>query len=650
MNGNNLKNTSSFLPVLRLGTILISVVSVPAILQIWQFAKNLGHQTSPILLAGIFFSVICVVILNSFCWFKFSNLIDRYSLTQSWSKIIRWLVFAIVLCFLVFLIVMALNNQSIQKIVSVVWSIFWSRMLVLIAGFFLLTWIIWFFFRRNPWKVLILLVLISGSICQILNYFPFSMNYPFSLDWSESSWFYYASFFHANQLYGSSIPWPFLDIGKPLLLSPIYLIPNTPLWLMRVWQFTLWIGVAVLVSWLFQRRTKPQRDLSLILFLWVFIWMLLGPVYFHLGLSVALILWKFNRNKFLSSIIWVGIASIWSGALRINWIPVPAMLALTLYFMETPKLATTSIIQYLKRPAIIGFFGLLTGAGAFAAYGLLSGRLDTRLLSKFSASFLTYRLWPNATLQTGIILGALIVSCTLLVLIYSSWRSNHYSKLRGGLILTMLTILFAGGVLASLKIGGGNNLHNLDAFLVLLMFWGGYALTGRIKPDQIYRDFTISPFLLALVCLIPVLWTMQVSPGFQSKDMTSAQSDLVKMQELVQSQSNNGDSILFVYQRHLLTFGKMPGVPLVKEYELLELMEMAMSNNKPYLVRFQQDLQSHRFGLIVMAIERGILQDRSSAFSEENNAWVENVYIPLMQYYKSVLILPSSGIEIFAPK
>jgi hypothetical protein len=418
---------------------------------------------------------------------------------------------------------------------------------------------------------------------------------------------------------------------------------------MRLWEFMLWIGVAALVAFLFLRRTRPKCGLGGILFLWVFVWMLLGPVYFHLALGVALVLWKFDRDKLGRTIFWVGLASIWTGALRINWIPVPAMLALALYFMETPLPASISNLQYLKRPAWLGLTSLVAGIGSFIGYGLMSGRLDTRIVSKLSTTFLWYRLWPNASMQTGIILGLLIVSSSLLVMIYASWRSLRYANLRLSLMLSMLGILFAGGVIASMKIGGGNNLHNLDAFLVLLMFWSGYALSDRIVPEHYGCSFKVPVNLLALLCFIPSVWSMQTLPDFQIKDVAIAQNDLTQMQELIQSHVDQGESVLFIYQRHLLTFGMLPGVPVVQDYELLELMEMAMSNNQTYLQKFHADMKAHRFGLIVTNVENGKKQDRNKSFSDENNAWVSHVIKPLRASYHSVLILPDSQIEIFAP-
>lgn len=111
-----------------------------------------------------------------------------------------------------------------------------------------------------------------------------------------------------------------------------------------------------------------------------------------------------------------------------------------------------------------------------------------------------------------------------------------------------------------------------------------------------------------------------------------------------------GGRVLFINQRHLLTFGIVRGVPLEPEYELLVLMEMAMANNSRYLNRFYNDLQHHRFDVIVIGTPNTPIKDPiKDAFAEENNAWVERVVLPLLQNYKVALILPSD-VALMVPR
>ena len=108
--------------------------------------------------------------------------------------------------------------------------------------------------------------------------------------------------------------------------------------------------------------------------------------------------------------------------------------------------------------------------------------------------------------------------------------------------------------------------------------------------------------------------------------------------------------MLFITQRHLLTFDKIESIPLVPEYELVFLMEMAMSANPDYLGQFHADLASQRFGYIVSEPLNPDLQGRSRPFGEENDAWVEQVSIPILCYYEPTVSLDGYNIQILTPR
>ncbi|RPJ49684.1 MAG: hypothetical protein EHM21_06525 [Chloroflexi bacterium] len=83
----------------------------------------------------------------------------------------------------------------------------------------------------------------------------------------------------------------------------------------------------------------------------------------------------------------------------------------------------------------------------------------------------------------------------------------------------------------------------------------------------------------------------------------------------------------------------------------MTLMEMSMANNRPYLDRFQADLENHRFALIVADRQHKDLVDPEVySFAEENNAWVENVSQPLLKYYKQKLFFDTQGIQLLVPR
>jgi hypothetical protein len=106
--------------------------------------------------------------------------------------------------------------------------------------------------------------------------------------------------------------------------------------------------------------------------------------------------------------------------------------------------------------------------------------------------------------------------------------------------------------------------------------------------------------------------------------------------------------VLFIYQRQLLTFGLIPNVPVVPEDEVVSLMEMAISGNKPYLNKFYEDLVNHRFAAIVA--NRQNLGVNTGDFIEESNVWTNLVAQPLLCQYKPVITTTFSNIQVFIPR
>ncbi len=160
------------------------------------------------------------------------------------------------------------------------------------------------------------------------------------------------------------------------------------------------------------------------------------------------------------------------------------MLAVTLWLLEVPFQHSTGsdkeseqsivfrdIFIYLLKPA--GWFLLSMGI-AFLSQGLYilwSGNPTSEFTSSFSSGLLWYRLWPNPTFILGILPGILLLSFPSLWIIvlrlreFSDtkplWRSIHIIRLLG--LAAVLVVLFIAGLVVSVKIGGGSNLHNMDS-------------------------------------------------------------------------------------------------------------------------------------------------------------------------------------------
>jgi hypothetical protein len=402
-------------------------------------------------------------------------------------------------------------------------------------------------------------------------------------------------------------------------------------------------------------------------FFWAFLFLFQGPVYYHLLFMVILLLWGFDSDHFWRSMLLVLFASLWAGISRVNWLPVPGLLAASLYLLEVQEKDKPEW-RYLLPPTI----WVLAGTGfAYASqqvYEYVSGNPLAWFGSSFSSDLLWYRLLPNATFPMGVLPSAILVSIPLIGLmvlrLINRWREYHFIRLLG--LATILIVLFIGGVFVSVKIGGGSNLHNLDAYLTLLLVIGSYIYFNRFFPDysevskENWMEGTLSAsskliqtaevILIALAFVFPLYLTLVTGGPLPHRNYSAAQAALQTLRSATQQAVKEGGEVLFINQRHLLTFDYIQGIPLVPEYELVFLMEMAMSNNSAYLDAFYNDLANQRFAMIVSEPLNTQHQGKSHSFGEENDAWVERIAEPILCYYEPKQQVETAGVVLYTPR
>jgi hypothetical protein len=223
----------------------------------------------------------------------------------------------------------------------------------------------------------------------------------------------------------------------------------------------------------------------------------------------------------------------------------------------------------------------------------------------------------------------------------------HFLRYAG--LAAVLLILLVGGLIVSIKIGGGGDLHNMDAYMVALGLVAAYFLIQRVGTEAAASpafEAVTWPWI-ALMLVVPVGFSLsRILPPIRY-DPAQAAKDLSALRQTVQSYSKSGE-VLFIYERHLLTFGMIPDVPMVQDYEVIPLMEMAISDNQSYLHRFQEDLKNHRFVAIVARKQN--LDTASGDFAEESDRWNLLVAVPLLCEYRPVLTLQSSNLQVFIPR
>lgn len=506
-----------------------------------------------------------------------------------------------------------------------------------------------------PW----LTVLLSVALCQAvfhlsLFYWTRVTDYPFAMGWSETSRFYHPSLFLSESVYGQEYAWPVLHPTLHLLLTPPYLF-NAPLWVHRFWQVAIMYALlAAVVPALMRRLSIQGTGTRWMVALWMFLFLFMGPVYFHLTIPVILVLLGFSHKDDRRTWVVVILASIWCGWSRVNWYPMPGMIAAVLYLLEVP-LNGKNIWQYLLKPALWFVIGTLIALASQRVYIALSGVTDSGLFyTSFTSNLLWYRLLPNASYFLGILPAAILASLPIWLAMYVVIRSQKtdWHPVRLTFILAALLVLFIGGLIVSLKIGGGANLHNMDAYLIMLLIVFAYLIFASYRTEQgeLAKPVPL-PWVLAVALIIMPAWSyLQFGIDFRSYDTVRTQKIMRWLQEHVDEVNAHDGEVLFITQRQLISMHMLNNVTLIPEYEREDLMEMAMADNLQYLARFRDDIGNQRFDLIVVDPLNDTIMRRDRVFSEENNVWVRRVVRTILCNYREEAIYPVHEIALYVPQ
>lgn len=525
--------------------------------------------------------------------------------------------------------------------------------------------------NNNHWSTaLIITILAQACLLRVALYLPDISTYPFALGWSETSRFYYPALFISQSIFGKPFAWPILHPSLHFLLIPPYLF-SAPLWFHRFWQVALrFLLVGLIAPALIHRlnnrfpqpldhRLKKLNPHHWLIGLWIFLTLFTLPLYLHLAVPVFILLWGFSTSDNLArrSWFWLIVASIWAGVSRINWYPLPGLLAAALYFLEVP--VQKKSWAYLIKPAV--WFTVSTAIAflSMQVYIALSGVPNPAdFFTSLSSTKLWDRLLPNESYSLGVLPGIIIFSLPFWLILGSArHRFEKDERLRVVLLLGELLILFGGGLLVSTKIGGGADIHNMDAYAVLLLVITTSLIFGRHEPDHASPSAisnNLAPVLhwsiAALLVLIPAWFSILGWASFWQYNPANAQATLAALQQRVDQVNATGGEILFITQRHLISMHMLSGVKLIPEYEREELMEMAMSQNEAHLQIFRSDLEKHRFAAIIVDPLRFNLVGEQDAMGAENNAWTRSVVKKILCNYKQSAIFSADRIAIYIPQ
>jgi len=721
MNLNNSPQSRPFIlfRIILLITLVWSVLCLYLVLKPVYEAGILFISRRWMVFIGLSFSLIILQIyLLLASWTRRKNRIFVF-LDKALQKShpLRWLNF-VVFIFLVGFFSYFIFSPHGQGIQSLIVRLFLFWITALLGSFFLKAWSLKKEkdFQRIWLEYFGISALLAAFIYTIAYFLTDITTYPFTLGWSETSRYYYASLFFSRSVYNISVPPSILHPSRYLMQSLPFIFPDTPLWIHRAWQVFLWLAVPLLTAFVLVYRNRPiDRWLHWVLPIWLFLYIMLGPIYYHLLAPVIVVLLGFNAHKikpkrlrFASSLAALFLASAWAGISRVNWFPVPGLLAAALILLEEPISQDTSpphnlelpsqyptrrifdrhSLHYVSKLAAWFLFAISVAFASQSLYIVLSGTPADDYTTSFSSDLLWYRLLPNITYPPGILTGILIISLPLFLLVYASlsgkkdgilnWFMYHPIRLLG--LGTILSVLFIGGLVVSVKIGGGSNLHNMDAYILLLLVITIYFQLNRTIPDQRgtiqinspadttspnrssnegrkrHADpqallFKTQRVGVVLAIIIPVFFTLvSRNPPSPAPDESTVSKSLERITRIVNEVNHKGGDILFISNRHLLTFKYFPDVQLIPEYERMALMEMAMAANLDYLGKFYEDLSNQRFELIISEPFYSRQKDETAIFGEENNAWVERVSKYVLCNYEERRIARDVHIQLLVPK
>jgi hypothetical protein len=511
------------------------------------------------------------------------------------------------------------------------------------------------------------LVALAGVLFLVSDSLTPVSNYPFSIGWSEGNrlWDYSVLFGSGRYLHLADHPiFAFITPGRQLLWALPFLIPGIQIWAVRLWDAVLWVAPALLLGLLALPRTScPGKTWfwSLAFAVWTYLYLSQGPIYAPLVVSAILVVLALRLKNLLLAALLVALASAFAAVSRWTWAYAPGLWAglFSLLVISSPTLRKPGWKALIK-PVVLGISGFLGGqflpllfqGSQFGATSQVSvaGVLGPEgALSR--QPLLWYRLFPNATFAPGILLGMLwVLLPVLLFLLVLAWKRVWRVNLLQGLAISVILLAFLGvGLVASTKIGGGSNLHNLDMLWITCVLLVAWAVKDALAnaPEVFYKGWLA--VCLSLALLAPAAFAMQPAEKITLPSAQETTDSLDGVRSAVKEYAPQGE-ILFLDQRQLLTFAQVPGVPLVADYEKKYLMEQALRANLTYFQAFYADLSQKRFVLIVSEPLNARLQEDAYQFGEENDAWVRYVSIPVMCYYQPLTTFSAVGVQLLVPR
>ena len=523
--------------------------------------------------------------------------------------------------------------------------------------------------------VSVALLLISAAF-YLGEAFHWVSDYPFSFSWSEGNriWDYSALF--GRRLYNfpqdQSI-YAFIDRGRQLLWGLPFLFPGITLRGIRLWDGLVTSLPYAILGWVAFQRFKGHTALWFLAGVWAFVFLTQGPIYTPLVISAILVAIAWRRPLWIALPLIV-LAGYYAQMARYTWMFAPAMWAGMLYLADAPAEGQKATKRQWVVAILLVLAGLLGGIGidrllqtgqritAAPSASIIAQETSpaadvispSGLLQVLTRQPLLWeRLLPNATFPPGILLGVVLVTAPLIILLIYLIRTRRWQLdwLRGLVVAGPLVLFLAVGLVVSVKIGGGSNLHNLDMFLIGLLLaaalaWraGGFRALAHLDKEPLWVQS-----LMVVMMLVFAYQPLLGAGPIELPAEVIVKRALSGIREQVELAAQDGE-VLFMDQRQLLTFGYVPKIPLVDDYEKKLMMDTAMSGDADYFKSLYKDLARHRFSLIVSEPLHTRVHESEYQFGDENNAWVKWVAGPILCYYKPLKTYKEVKVQLLVPR
>lgn len=507
------------------------------------------------------------------------------------------------------------------------------------------------------------LAVVAGVALVLAREFSSITDYPFSLSWSEGNrlWDYSLAFGRDRYLIpAGQETFAYISPGRQILWGLVFLVPGASIQLARLWSAILFTLPYGLLGWAALRREGGSIGIGwkLAFGAWSLVFLAQGPIYTPLVLSAIVVALAVRLRPAWIGALLVALASYYAYDSRWTWLLAPGAWAVLIMVLEAPLAEGGRWrIDRLWRASLFALAGVLGGYLApTAAAWLTQGPGPAGVADVGGAltrqPLLWYRLLPNPTYGPGVVLALVLVAGPVLAVLAWLLRKRVWSLDRWQLTAlgVLLSALMVAGIIVSAKIGGGSNLHNLDMFLITLTFTAASAFGGSAGAARLRALLGNPPgrWLLAAALAIPAALTVSTGGPLVLPGQAVVDESLEAIRSEVAAAATQGE-VLFYDQRQLLTFGYVKGVPLVSEYEKKYMADQALSGDPTFFEPFYNDLARQRFALIVGPPLETTWQEEHP-FSEEDEAQVRLLYLPMAEHYEPAVRLDAVGVWLLKPR